>query len=116
MIKWLLVLRLTKGFNPWLKNYLLDAGYYLVFIIQSYFSVPKEVRWNSTHYLIIKIHKKKELQQTAINHLADYKDFMEIYKKCTSEPYSFLIIDTTLQANDPLRFWKNLIDPLKKWY
>ena len=64
---------------------------YLVFITQSYFSVPKKVRLNSTHYLIMKIHKKRELQQIAINHSADigYKDFMKIYKKCTSEPYYF---------------------------
>ena len=40
----------------------------LVFITQPYFSVPKEVRLNSTHYLIMKIHNRRELQQTAINH------------------------------------------------
>ena len=34
----------------------------LLFITQSYFSVPKEVRLNFTHYLIMKIHNKKELQ------------------------------------------------------
>ena len=39
----------------------------LVFISQSYFSVPKEVRLNSTHYLIMKIHSRKELQQISIN-------------------------------------------------
>ena len=63
----------------------------LVFITQSYFSVPKEVRLNSTHYLIMKIHNKTELQQTAINHSADtdYKDFLKIYRNCTKEPYSF---------------------------
>ena len=63
----------------------------LVFITQSYFSVPKEVRLNSTHYLIMKIHYKRELQQIAINHSADidYKDFMKIYRKCTKDPYSF---------------------------
>ena len=44
----------------------------LVFITQSYFSVPKDVRLNSTHYLIMKIHNKRELQQIAINHLADF--------------------------------------------
>ena len=61
-----------------------------------------------------KIHNKRELQQIAINHSADidYKDFMEIYRKCTSEPYSFLTIDTTLPSNDPLRFRKNHLDPL----
>ena len=69
----------------------------LVFIIQSYFSVPKEVRLNSTHYLTIK---------------TDYKHFMKSYKKCISEPYSILTIDTTLPANNHLRFRKNLLDPL----
>ena len=32
----------------------------LIFISQSYFSVPKDVRLNSTHYLIMKINNKKE--------------------------------------------------------
>ena len=54
-------------------------------------SVPKEMRLNSTHYLIMNINKRRELQNIAINHSADtdYKDFMKIYKKCTSEPYIF---------------------------
>ena len=42
-----------------------------VSITQSYFSVPKEVRLNSTHYLIMKIHNKRELQSIATNHSAD---------------------------------------------
>ena len=60
----------------------------LVFISQSYFSVPKEVRLNSTHCLIMKIHNKRELQQIAINHSADidYRDFLSIYRNCTNEP------------------------------
>ena len=86
----------------------------LVFITQSYFSVPKDVRLNSTHYLIMKINNRKELQNIAITHSADidYKDFMKIYRECTKEPYSFLTIDTTLPASDPLRFRKNLFDSL----
>ena len=84
----------------------------LVFISQSYFSVPEDFRLNSTHYLIIKIHKKRELQQIAINHSADidYKHFLKIYKNCTKEPYSFLTIDTTLPADNPLKFRKNFSD------
>ena len=87
----------------------------LVFITQSYFSVPKDVRLNSTHYLIMKINNKRELQNIAINHSADidYKDFMKIYRECTKEPYSFLTIDTTLPASDPLRFRKNLLPSYK---
>ena len=78
----------------------------LVFITQSYFSVPKDVRLNSTHYLIMKISSRKELQNIAINHSADidYKDFVKIYRECIRKPYSFLTIDTTLPASNPLRF------------
>ena len=63
----------------------------LVFIAQSYFSFPKDVRLNSTHYLIMKINNKRELQNIAINHSADigYKDFVKIYRECTRKPYSF---------------------------
>ena len=88
----------------------------LVFIIQSYFSVPKGLRSNSIHYLIMKINNKRELQNTAINHFPDidYQDFMKIYRECTKEPYNFLTIDTTLPASNLLRFRKNLFESLWK--
>ena len=89
----------------------------LVFFTQSYFSVPIEVRLNLTHYLIMKIHNKRELQQITINNSAgvDYRDVLRIYRNCTNEPYSFLTIDTTLPADNPRRFRKNFSDsPLKK--
>ena len=55
----------------------------LVFITQSYFLVPKNVRLNSMHYLIMKIRNKIELQNIAISYSADMdcKDFMKVYKK-----------------------------------
>ena len=83
----------------------------IVFIMQSYFNVPKDVRLNSTHFLIMKIPHKRELQQTGLNHLSDidFKDFRKIYTKYTKEPYSFLVNDTTLPSDDPLRFRKNLL-------
>ena len=58
----------------------------------------------------MKIPNKRELQQIALNHSSDidFKDFMKLYKKCTTEPYSFLVNDTTLLSDDPLRFGKNL--------
>ena len=40
----------------------------LVFITQSYFKVPKDVRLNSTHFFIMKIPNTRELQQIALNH------------------------------------------------
>ena len=63
----------------------------LVFIAQSYFKVSKDVRLNSTHFFIMKISNKRELQQIALNHSSNigFKDFIKIYKKCTAEPYFF---------------------------
>ena len=86
----------------------------LAFITQSSFSVPKEVILNCTHYLIMKIHSRRELTNIAVNHSADieYKDFMMIFRKCRKEPYSFLTIDTTLHTNNSLRFRKNLLGSL----
>ena len=43
----------------------------LVFINQSYFKVPKDVRLNTNHFFIAKIQNKRELQQIAINHSSD---------------------------------------------
>ena len=62
----------------------------------------------------MRINSKRELQNIAINHSADidYKDFIKIYRECTKEPYSFLTIDTTLPARNPLRFRKNLFNTL----
>ena len=87
----------------------------LVFITQSYFFLPKDVRLNSTHYLIMKINNREELQYIAINHSADidYKDLTKIFRECTRKPFNFLTIDTTLPASNPLRFRKNLFDSYK---
>ena len=76
----------------------------LIFITQSSFKVPKDVRNNSTHFFI-----KRKLQRIAINHSSDIKtnDFIEIYRKYTDKPYSFLVIDTTLPSNNSLKFRKN---------
>ena len=80
----------------------------LLFIMQSYFSVPKEARLNSTHYLIMKINNRKDLQQIAIDHSVDidYKDFLKIYRNCTKEPYSFLTID----VYNPMKYKKPFSD------
>ena len=68
----------------------------IVFITQSYFKVPKDVKLNSTHFFIMKIPNKRELQQIALNHSSDidFKDFMKIYKKYTKEirPYHQMIL------------------------
>ena len=68
------------------------------FITQSYFTIPKNIRLNSTHFFIMKIPNKQELQQVAFNHSPDYdfKDFINIYKTFTEKSYYFLVINTTL--------------------
>ena len=89
---------------------------YLVFITQSYFKVPKDVRLNTTHFFIAKIPNKRELREIAINHSSDIstEDFINIYRECAAEPYSFLVNDTTLASNNPLRFRKNLFNIYNK--
>ena len=86
-----------------------ELNIYIVFITQSYFKVPKDVRVNSTHFFIMKIPNKRGLHQVSINHSSDinFKDFMKIYKKCTAEQCSFLVNYTILQSDNPLRFRKN---------
>ena len=60
----------------------------------------------------MKINNRKDLHQISINHSADidYKDFLRIYRNCTKDPYSFLTNDTTLPADDPMRFRRNFSD------
>ena len=86
----------------------------LVFIIQFYFPFPKDIRLNSTHFLIMKINNKRELLNIAINHSVDidYKDFVKIYREYTKEPYNCLTIDTTLPSSNSLKSRKNLFDTL----
>ena len=101
----------NKKLNPIVTELFIRGrklNFSIVFITQSYFKVPKDVRLNSTHFFIVKILNKRELQQIALNHSSDFKAFMKIYKECTKEPYSFLVNDTTLQSDNPLRFRYNL--------
>ena len=78
----------------------------LVFIIIFYFAVPKNIRLNVTHYFIINIPNKQELQQTGFNHSKDidFKEFMNVYKNYTAKPYYFLVIDATLVSDNRSRF------------
>ena len=87
-----------------------------VFITQSYFKVPKDVRLNTTHSLIAKIPNKGELREIAINQSSaiSTKDFANIYREWTAEPYYFLVNDTTLASDNPLRFRKNLFNIYNK--
>ena len=82
----------NKKLNPFVAELFIRGiklNISIVFITQSYFKVPKDVRLNFTHFVIIKI--KSELRQIALTHSSDIdlKDFIKIFKKCTAEPNSF---------------------------
>ena len=80
------------------------------FITQSDFEVPKEVLLNTTHFFVMNIPNKMELQQNSQNHssVIDFKDFMKIDKKFTARKYSFVVNDTTLPSDNSLTLRKNL--------
>ena len=60
----------------------------------------------------MKIPNKRELQQIVSNHSSDidFKEFLKLYKDYTKETYPFLVNDTTLSSNNPLRFRKKAIN------
>ena len=102
----------NKNFKSFIKELFIRCrklNISIVFITQSYFRTPKDARLNSTHYLLMKLQSKKELQNITQENSGDidFKDFLKIYKYCTSEPYSFMLIDTTLPSSDPIIFRKN---------
>ena len=76
------------------------------------FPAPKNIRLNSTHYFAMKIPNRRELQQIAFNHSSDidFQDFMDLYKRCTVKPYSFLFTDTTPASDNYSCFRKNLLE------
>ena len=64
----------------------------------------------------MKISNKRELRQSTFNRPSDidFKDFINLYKKCTAKPYSFLVIDATLASDNRLRFRKNVLERIQK--
>ena len=84
-----------------------------IFITQSYFAVPKNIRLHAIHCSVMKIPNKRELQlQIVYNHSSDvvFKNFINLNKKSTAEPYSCLVIDATLTSDNPSHFRKNLLE------
>ena len=81
------------------------------FISKSYFKGLKNIRSYTTHYFNMKIPNKREIQQIVSNHLSaiELKDFMKLYRDYIKEKFLFLLSDTTLPQDNPLRFRKNLL-------
>ena len=87
----------NKRLNPVVSELFIRVrklNFPLVFMIQPYFDVPKNIRLNSILFCYGKS-KKRERQQFAVNHSSDidFQNFMNLYKKCTAKPYSYLVID-----------------------
>ena len=82
---WLLICLVIKKLNPivnelFIRGRKLDISF--VFIAQSYFAVPKNIRLTSTHF-VLKIPNKKEVQQITFIHSSniDFQDFIKVYCK-----------------------------------
>ena len=81
-------------------------------MLYSYFRVPKDIKQNATHYFLMIISNKRELQkQNPLNHSSniDFKKFVKLYENYNKKPYSFLVNNTTLASDNPLRFKKDLL-------
>ena len=83
-----------------------------VFVTQSCFAVPNNIRLNYTNYFIMKIPNKRDFQQTIFNHSSDIdlKDFMNLHKKMYCQNIFLLVIDATLTSDNLSRFRKNLLE------
>ena len=82
----------NKKLNPFVTELFIRGkklNISLVFITQSYFVISKSIRLSSTHYFVMKIPEKRELQQMTFNHSSDidFQGFMNLYKKCTANSY-----------------------------
>ena len=111
---WYVSLLMMKKLNPVVTELFFRGkklNISLVFISQFYFALSKNIILNSMHYFITKISNKGELQQIESNRSSDtdFQDFTNLPKKCTTKPYSFLVIDSTFALDNLSRFRKNLL-------
>ena len=84
----------NKKFQALIKKFFITCrklNVSLVFISETYFSVPKDGRLNITHYFIMKINRRIELNNIAADHSADieYIDFKKTFRQCTKQPCNF---------------------------
>ena len=63
----------------------------------------------------MKVSSKEGLQQIAFNHSQDieFRNLMNLYKKCTAKPYSFLMINAILASDNLLRFKSNILEKIQ---
>ena len=112
-------MRSNKMFSPIVTELFIRGrklNIYLVFITQFILLYKKNIKLNSTHCFIMKSPNKQELQQIAFNYASniEFKDFKNLYKKCTEKPYSFSVIDATFASANPSRFRENVLERIKE--
>ena len=114
-LTWLLIRLGIKKINPteielFIRDRKFDIS--IVFTTLYYFAVPKDIRLNSTHYFIMKIPNRWQPRQTAFTHSSDidFRYDVDLYKKRTAKPYSFLAIDSTFASHNPLHSRNNLLE------
>ena len=82
------------------------------FMAQFYFATPKNTRLNFAHYFIMEILNKQDFKQIVFNHSSDidFKEFINIYKKRSTKPYTYLVIDANVASDICLRFRQDFLD------
>ena len=105
----------NKKLNPIVTESFIKArklNISFVLFMQYYLAGSRNIRPNSTYCFIMKIPNKGHLQQNAFNLSSDidFQEFMNLYKKCTTKLYYFLVIDTTLASDNLLCFRKSLLE------
>ena len=85
---------------------------FLVFITQSYFKIPKDVKLNTTHFFIMKIPNKESFNKLhqILHKILALKISLRSTEECTAKLYSFLVNDTTLASDNSVRFTNNLFN------
>ena len=86
----------------------------LAFITQSYFSIPKDVKLNSTQYLVMKIDRKElQILQLIILQILIITILRGFTENAQENRILFLPIGTILLASDPVRSRKYLLPSYK---
>jgi hypothetical protein len=80
----------------------------VIYLSQSYFSTPKDIRLNCSHFIFFETPSYREFNQIANDHCKDMEkeDFKKIFKEATSGAFDFLFLDK-YNKNLPLRYRKN---------
>jgi hypothetical protein len=81
----------------------------VIYLTQSYYSTPKDIRLQCNYFMFFNIGSKREVIEIEKDHAIGVtkEEFLEMFKSATEDPYSFMMID--LKTNEKRnKFRKNL--------